>query len=134
MKRLDYRIDKRIKRQYTNNMPKTITKVSTKDTQKSYQIRVNITPELYKEIQKTKNNEFRFLDDAEIIKIFLSKGSQKINHNMDEPTEEELTRNFAQVMQLDEDWNVEPDNINYSKATKFDPKRYFNSQLPNQNV
>ena len=88
-------------------MPKTITKVSTKDTQKSYQIRVNITPELYKEIQKTKNNEFRFLDDAEIIKIFLSRG---VGHNLDytDISDEDLTKITAHSFVVDEDFNNEP--------------------------
>jgi hypothetical protein len=70
-------------------MPKLATKVSSKvkntDTKitkaksdfKPYQIRINITRELYNEIQRAKAAEYKFLNDAEIIKIFLSKGAYK---------------------------------------------------------
>jgi predicted GTPase len=105
-------------------MPKTITKVANVATKpkKSYQIRVNITPELYQEIQKAKKAEFRFLDDAEIIKIFLSRGvndkGNKVEHELDysEISNEELMQIASNVFAIGEDWENEPDIIDYSKA------------------
>jgi hypothetical protein len=103
-------------------MPKANTKVANIATKskKSYQIRVNITPELYQEIQKAKKNEFRFLDDAEIIKIFLSRGVNynKVEHELDysEISNEELMYHNLRMFAKDEDLENEPDIIDYSKA------------------
>jgi hypothetical protein len=35
----------------------------------------------------------------------------------------------ANIFQLGEDWSSEPDNIDYTKAVKFNPAKYF--QLAN---
>lgn len=64
-------------------MSNTITKVSktdkvvkeTKSGFKPYQIRINITRELYNDIQRAKATQFKYLDDSEIAKIFLSRGA-----------------------------------------------------------
>ena len=102
-----------------NTKMSTTDKKVTKSPKKSYQIRVNITPELYNEIQKAKRNEFRFLDDAEIIKIFLSRGvSNKVDYS--EISNEELMQIISHSFSLDEDWNNEPDIIDYSKAKSID--------------
>jgi hypothetical protein len=105
-------------------MPKLATKVSPKvkssDTQtpkntsnfKPYQIRINITRELYNEIQRAKAAEYKFLDDAEIIKIFLSKGSKKVSEKIQYDDSDisiaDLTKHNLMMFAKDEDLANEP--------------------------
>jgi hypothetical protein len=77
---------------------------------KPYQIRINITRDLYNEIQKAKATEYKFLDDAEIIKIFLSRGSSKKTEQYDDSDIDiaDLTRHNLMMFAKGEDLANEP--------------------------
>jgi hypothetical protein len=54
---------------------KTVSKkTNTKPSTKSYQMRLTITPEIYEDILKARK-KYRYLDDVEIIKIFIGRGA-----------------------------------------------------------
>jgi hypothetical protein len=51
------------------------TKKIVKTPTKSYQVRLTITPELHNDILKARQH-YKYLDDVEIIKIFIGRGSK----------------------------------------------------------
>lgn len=52
----------------------TSIKKQLKTSTKSYQMRLTITPQIYKDILKARR-KYKYLDDTEIIKIFIGRGA-----------------------------------------------------------
>jgi hypothetical protein len=101
---------------------------SAKLTTKQTQIRFTIPEIMRKELDIIKQ-EYQYLNDVELIKVLLGKiikieigRKEKIDL---EPTLQDLTIHNAKIFGLGEDWQSEPDNIDYTKAYPFDPSLYF---------
>jgi hypothetical protein len=98
------------------------TKVKTKRSTKarSYQLRLTITPQIQADLLDARK-EYPYLDDIEIIKVWIGKGSQKnLGIDLSEPTAEQMLQHTSKVFQLGENWEQQSDNINYSKAKPVD--------------
>jgi len=104
--------------------------IKSKITRKTNFIRLTITPDLEQKLQIYRP-KYPFLDDSEILKIWLGNGVNKeikddlkrdYSKNKDwglslnEPTDREMLNQASNIFQLDEDWSKEPDNIDYTKA------------------
>ena len=121
---------------------KTITKKP--NSQKTYQLRLTITPQIQADLALARL-EYPYLNDLEIIKIWLGRGRVKaLNFNkknqtkkaptkeeiaasldLTEPTDEEMLKHASHIFQLGENWDEEEDIIDYSKAKPFNPDKYF---------
>ena len=88
----------------------------TKKTRKTNFIRLTISPTLEKDLVKARK-KYPYLEDAEIIKIWLGNGAKSDFGNLsDEPNNQDLLKHTSKMFQLGEDWQDEEDVIDYSKA------------------